>query len=246
MMKKTLLQIVQDILSDMDSEDVNTLSDSVEAQQVASVVEKVFYQLIATRKVPEHKELIKLTALSDSSFPTHFYYPDNVKEISWVSYDTSDDGSFDYEEVFWVEPEEFLRRTDGIASNYDSVSDKNSGTKLRIKNNKQPTFYTSFDDYYIVFDAYDSSVGNTLQESKVRAYGTKYPVFTKNDDDYIPDIDEVYFPLMIAESTSMCQSLLKGGSDPKVEQSARRQKAYIQNDKYKTVRGNILNDYGRH
>jgi len=34
-MKTTLLEIVQSILSDMDSENVNTISDSVEAQQVA-------------------------------------------------------------------------------------------------------------------------------------------------------------------------------------------------------------------
>jgi hypothetical protein len=32
-MKRTLLQIVQNILSDMDSEDVNSISDSVEAEQ---------------------------------------------------------------------------------------------------------------------------------------------------------------------------------------------------------------------
>ena len=38
-MKSTLLQVVQSILSDMDSENVNTISDTVEAQQIASEVE---------------------------------------------------------------------------------------------------------------------------------------------------------------------------------------------------------------
>ena len=38
-MKTTLLQIVQSILSDMDSEEVNSISDTTEAQQIASVVE---------------------------------------------------------------------------------------------------------------------------------------------------------------------------------------------------------------
>ena len=64
--KKTLLQIVQNILSDMDSEDVNSLNDSIEAQQVASIVEDTYYNIIATRHIPEHQELIKLTALSRS------------------------------------------------------------------------------------------------------------------------------------------------------------------------------------
>jgi hypothetical protein len=52
-MKKTLLEIVQDILSDMDSEEVNSISDSNEARQVARIVQTTFYNLIATREIPE-------------------------------------------------------------------------------------------------------------------------------------------------------------------------------------------------
>ena len=50
-MKKTLLQIVQNILSDLDSEDVNSISDTVEAMQIARVVENTFYNIVATRDV---------------------------------------------------------------------------------------------------------------------------------------------------------------------------------------------------
>jgi len=56
-MKKALLEIVKDILSSMDSEDVNSISDSVEALQVAKIVEETFYDIIATRNVPEHSSL---------------------------------------------------------------------------------------------------------------------------------------------------------------------------------------------
>ena len=51
-------------------------------------------------------------------------------------------------------------------------------------------------------------------------------------------------PLLLAESKSACFSLFKGGSDPKVEQSARRLKSYVQNDQYKT-RLASRNQYGR-
>lgn len=243
-MKKTLLQIVQTILEVMDSEEVNSISDTTEAGQVATIVETVFYNMIATRKVPEHKELIKITALSDNTKPTHFQYPTNVKEVNWITYDKSDDGTFLYSEVDWVEPEDFLNRTDRASDAYLSVEDVNAGVKFRIRTDKQPDFYTSFDDEHIVMDSYDSSLEATLQESKTRAYGTKYPVFEKTDE-YVPDVDADFFPMLLAESTSMCQSLLKGGSDPKTEQSARRQKSYHQNDLYKTKRGNVRNDYGR-
>jgi len=242
--EKTLLEIVQEILSDLDSEDVNSISDSLEAEQVARMVESTYYNIVATRHVPEHAELIKLTAASDTDFPTHFNYPDNVKRIEVFHYDTSDDGSFDYEEVHWLDPLDFLARVDGVQSNYDSVLDKNAGTNLRIQNNKKPEYYTSFDDYYIVCDSYNSTVDTTLQESKSRAYGIKYPVFSRTDS-YTPDLDADMFPYLIAESKSVAFSLLKGGSDPKVEQAARRQKSYIQNDRYRTVQGKHWNDYGR-
>ena len=61
-MKSNLLQIVQSILSDMDSEDVNTISDTVEAQQVASVVEDTYFNIIAARDIPEHNKLIPLVS----------------------------------------------------------------------------------------------------------------------------------------------------------------------------------------
>ena len=48
-MKQTLLQMTQSILSDMDSEAVNSISDTVEAQQIASVIEDTFYNIFCKR-----------------------------------------------------------------------------------------------------------------------------------------------------------------------------------------------------
>jgi len=242
--RKTLLEIVQEILSDMDSEDVNSISDTLEAVQIVNIVESTFYNIIATREIPEHYELIKLTALSDSDYPTHFEYPENVRRLDKVDYDVSSDASFDYREIKWKDPLDFLAMSDSLQDNYDNVSDKNGGTNLRIRNNKQPEWFTSFDDHYLIMDSYDSTVDNTLQEGKSRAFGVKYPVFSKADG-YIPDLDGDMFRYLINESKAVSQSLLKGGTDPKTEQAARRQKSYIQNDRYKTNRGNLWNNFGR-
>lgn len=241
-MKKTLLEITQNILSAMDSEDVNSIGDSLEALQVVDIIESTYFDIIATRAIPEHKELIKLTALSDSDFPTHFSYPTNLKEIIRLDYKDSDGY---YKEITWYDPVDFLIKIDGTEANYDTVNDKNGGTQLRITNNKQPTFYTSFDDKYVVLNSYESTVDNTLQESKVRAFGTKYPTFDKSDDTFVPDLDAVLFPYFIAEAKSSCMSLLKGGSDPKVEQAARRHKSFMQNDLFHTKRPNKWSNFGR-
>lgn len=240
-MKKTLLEIVQSILNDLDSEEVNALDDSVEALQIASIVRDTYYNIVSTREIPEHYSLVKLTALADSAHPTHFKYPTDTKEITNVWYQNSDGN---YTEIKFVEPLDFLYLTDTISSEYTSVTDKSAGTTLRIGNAEDPKFYTSFDDEYLVFNSFDTTVDSTLQESKVRAYGSKIPSFTISDS-FVPDLDADMFPYLLAESKSTAMSILKGFSDPKVEQAARRQKSYIQNQRYNTKRSNKWSNYGR-
>lgn len=244
--KKTLLQIIQDILSDTDGEPINSISDSLEGEQIATIIEHTFYDMVALRDIPEHEELIKLVPLSDNLYPTHFYYPENVKNVTKVWYDHSDDDTKEYEEVLWCDPEQFLRRTDGRQSDFQNVTEIVSGTNLRILSNRQPSFYTSFDDYYIIMDSFKSTVDDTLRESKVRAMGTKVPEFNRFDDDYIPDIDLSHFPLLVSESRARAMDFFKGGVTQKAEQASRRAKNYVQNELHRTVRPNDRNRYGRH
>jgi len=244
MAKYTLLEIVQNILSDMDSEDINSIGDTSESLQVANVVQDTYYNMISNRMVPEHVEMFQLTAESESSTPTHFTYPTGVVKVDTVWYDVSDDATFKYREIEWYEPEAFLRATDGSSSDYTSVTDPVSSTKLRITNNEHPSFYTSFDDNYIVMNAHKSTIDSTLTAAKSRALGTKVPSFSVTDA-HTPDIDDNYFPLLIAESKSACFSIFKGGIDPKIEQGARRQRSRVQNDVYKTTKDKVISYYGR-
>lgn len=244
MPKYTLLEMVQKILSDMDAEPVNAIGDTTESDQIASIIEDTFYAMFTNRLIPEHQSLIKLTSLSSVSYPTHFRYPDNVNNITKVWYDTSDDASFDYSVVEWMDPMSFLEMIDGVQSSYDAIGDREAGTTLRIRNDKQPDYYTSFDDTYIVMDSYKSSVDTTLTTAKSRAYGTTIPTFTISDS-FTPDIDENLFPYLLAESKSTSFSLLAGGADQKIEQQARRQKSFLQNDKYRSTRPNKWSHYGR-
>lgn len=244
-MKKTLLEIVKSILSDMDSEDVNSIADSVEALQVASVVEDTFYNMVATKFIPEHRELIKLEALSDSEYPTYFRYPSNVKDLEKVYYSVGPVGDLKYREIKYAEPLDFLNSLSGSDNdNNRAVLDKNSGTTLYIGTNKDPSCYTSFDDEHIIMDSLDVTMDDTLQESKSRAYGTVYPTFS-HEDNFEPDLDETLLPFLLAEAKSTCFSLYKAGSDPKIEQAARRQKSAVQNDMFKTKQENKRTNYGR-
>jgi len=244
-MKKTLLEMVQSILNDMDSEAVNTINESVEAQQIASVIEDVYYNIVAARNIPEHQQLLKMTSLSSSIRPTHFQYPTNTREIVSLKYNTDLQGNISFQEIYFVEPMDFLSRMPyNASSGVLVVPDVNSSISLAIFNDRMPTYYTSFDDLHVVLNAYDAAIDTTLQESKTMAYGTVYPTFTIADG-FIPDLDDTMMPYLLAEAKSTCFSLFKSGSDPKIEQAARRLKSFVQNDMYRTKRPNVRNHYGR-
>ena len=245
-MKTTLLELVQSILSDMDSEAVNSISDSVEAQQVASVIEDTYYNIISNRDIPELKRIITLTSLSDSTRPTHFKYPENVKQLEEIRYNIALSGGVTYAVVPFIDPLEFIARqsTDEDATAIIQVPDVDTSAVFLIRNDTMPTYYTSFDDEHIVFNAYDASVESIMQASKTMAYGTVYPTFSITDA-FEPHLDDNMMPYLLAESKSVCFSLFKSGSDPKVEQAARRLKSYVQNDMFRTKQANKRPHYGR-
>ena len=239
-MKSTLLQVVQSILSDMDSEDVNTISDTIEAQQVASVVEDTYFNIIAARSIPEHNKLIPLVSLASTARPTHFTYPARTKQLMRVDYNIGTASVPDYREIVYVEPLVFMDRMDQTAKKVTTVD---QSVELFVGNDKDPSYYTSFNDNHIIMDAYDASVEANLASNKTRAFCAIYPTFSQTDS-FAIDLDQTLMPLLLAESKSACMSLFKGGSDPKVEQAARRLKSYVQNDQYKT-RLASRNQYGR-
>lgn len=238
--KKTLLEVVQDVLVNVDGESVNSISDSIEAVQIASIAEQVYYTITANRTIPEHFEFFTLEAASNTDTPTTFFMQDNVKELCTIWY--SKNAEFDYYEIDYVEPFIFVQRADAIQENYDSVDI--NGTKVRVRTDRNPSYYTIFDDHMVIMDSRDSTLDSTLQDSKIRCYGSLHPVFSKTDD-YVPDIDGVMFPYYINEITSLSWAVLKGGSDPKIEQQAKRGKVYVQNDQYKRRRDRRIPDNGR-
>lgn len=244
-MRKTLLSMVQSILNDMDSEPVNSISDSVEAQQIASIIEDTFYNIIAGKDIPEHKKLISLTSLSNNAKPTHFQYPTDTKEIISVRYNVAvNSGEYDWREIEYVDPVTFVDRMPRLASGFVSVVEPVSSLPLIIANDAMPTYYTSFDDKFIIMNAYDSTVDSALQSSKTLCYGSVYPTFTIADS-FEPELDDTMLPYLLAEAKSVCQSIFKGGSDPKVEQAARRLKNRIQDNLYKTKQQTKRPHYGR-
>lgn len=225
MAKLTLLEMVQDIMSDMTSDEVNSITDTVEALQVAQIIKTTYFELFSNIEIPELEALVSLEGLGDTARPNYLRIPENVDKVKWVAYDSRTNDTSSYKRLDFLRPEEFADYT----FSRSGVEGFTQVDGFWIGTTASPRFWTSFDDLHIVFDSYDSEVDDTLQQSKNLAYVRKAYDFTM-EDDFIPHIDSNLFPLLLAEAKSVSFNHLKGEPNPKEEQRARRQRVRVQND----------------
>lgn len=248
MAKQTLLDIVQEILSDMNSDNVNSISDTIEATQVANIVRRTFYNLYNDRIWPHTARLMRLNSSADNNRPTHMTVDENVIRVDWVRYDVRDTpaDSLEYREIRYKTPTEFIEfvmARDSTKDNMRTVFDYN-GTPLIIQTDEQPSYYTSFDDEHLVFDSYDAAVDSILQHSKTQVFGMVEPEF-RLEDDFVPDIPTKAFPYFVSEAKSVAFLKIKEVFSQKDEQVAGRQKAWLSQEKHRVGGGIRFPNYGR-
>lgn len=181
MAKLTLLDIVSDIMSDMSSDAVTSVGDTTESERVLAIVKSTYFKMMEEKNWPHLGNTIQLGALSDVNTPSHMTIPEAIRRVEWIKYDSRTDAGdpVAQRDIDYLTPEEFLSRVnsrDSTAANVQVVTDP-SGIALNIRNDVHPTAWTSFDDTYIVFDSFYSSLDTTLQASKTQCFGFKEPVW---------------------------------------------------------------------
>jgi hypothetical protein len=235
-MKLTLLEIVQMIASSMDSDEVNSITDSVESMQIASIVKESYIDLISRANLPEHYSFFELDASGDPTKPTLMTMPTDVNTLLWVKYDTrttGDDPEFKLiKPMDTLEFVDYMHGLDSTATAYGRFTHTINGDTINFMylDNQAPSYYTTFDDYTVVFDSYDSSVDTTLQKTKTAAYGLTIPTFTMSDS-YTPDLDAKNFALLLNEAKRQAFVDLKQTQNPVAEQRAKRAWVRSQIDK---------------
>lgn len=247
-MKQTLLEIVQDILSDVEGDEVNSISDTEESEQVARHVKAAYRAIVSKSVWPHTRRAVALVPRSDSSFPTHMTVKEELKELISVRYNTAKLGETrkTYKELSYLDPDKFLVKLnarDNDSATVDVVID-DSGIELLINNNKAPQYYTSFDDVSVIFDSYDSAVDSTLQASKLQAQGYIIPEFTISDD-FIPDLPVDAFSLLYEESVSRVQLKMRQFQDQKAEAESQKQSRWQSRKSWVVAGGINYPNYGR-
>ena len=234
MAKKSLLDMVQNILNAMDADPVNSISDTVEALQVAEFIRESFEDLMSQREWAFLRTYSQLTGLGDTSNPTTMQIPDGINVVYWIKYNKSD--------VLYLDPKDFKDMIDGRNVSNDNVDANGFVT------DQMPQYWTSFDDKYVTFDSYDSAVESTLTSVNSYIYGVKVPNFTMSDT-FIPDIPEKFFPTLLAEAKATCFINLKQQANAREERKAQRGRVMLRNEAWKAKSGepkyNSNVDYGR-
>lgn len=248
MAKMSLLDMVQDILSDMNSDNVNSIVDTVEAEQVARIIRSTFRNLYNDRVWPHTGSLLKLTSMADSARPTHMKMLDDIEEIMWVKYDVRKQvgDPIKFRDIKYMEPESFISMVmDRDASkDYAQTVIDIHGTPIIIHNNEMPTYWTMFDDEHLVFDSYDMNMDSVLTESKTQVFGYREPEFLLQDN-FVPDIPLKLFPYFLSECKSVASLKVKEVFSQKDEQNSNRQKSWLSRRKRHGANGIRYPDYGR-
>src|SRR5688572_29798877 len=115
-MKYTLLDMNQSIMSSMGSDEINSINDTTESQQVSIIIRTAYYDLIDRLNLPEHYSIVTLDASGDADKPTLMTLPSTVNYLKWLQYDraTEDEPNVNMHELTFVSIEEFLRMTDQL------------------------------------------------------------------------------------------------------------------------------------
>jgi len=181
MAKMTWLEMTQDILSDMSSDNVASIGATAESERVATIIKSTYTKMMEEKNWPHLGSTFQLTGLGDVARPSHMTIPTNIRRVEWLKYNakvvvTDPD---QYRTVTYTDPLTFLERINSrasTASNVLVVTDT-TGVTLNIRTDVAPAIYTSFDDTTIVFDSYDSNLDVTMQQSKTQCFGFREPVW---------------------------------------------------------------------
>ena len=237
MAKVTLLEIVQDILSDADSDEVNSIADTIESYQCARIVRDCFRNIVDNHDVRYNDQLKRLDATSATT-PCQMTRPAGLYSVDWVKYNKklTAGGDPEYEYVEWLEPKAFIDMTNSRSSSDSNVSTMtlDSGHQLLIETDKAPDYYTmlqGYDDF--IFDSYNSSLETNLQTSKSLVFGVVKPTLSLSDSAE-PDLPEHLISLLQNDARAMFFDLYKDGVTREVDKKQRRSEVRAQRHRHIT------------
>ena len=256
MAKQTLLELTQTILASMDSDEVNSINDTVESYDIAVLLRDLYYDIAVELNLTAHETLFELTASGDSSQPVLMYLPDNVAKLNWIKYDNklSTETNKNYIEVKFMNFDDFFQRQSGYINDTTGVGEmvfcmnEDEEFEIMYKTDTFPQFFTSIGNNTLLFDAVNEDEDTTLNKSKTMCGGLVYPTFTL-EDSFVPDLDVAQFPYYRNKAKTRAFSEKKQVENRESALEARNQRRLMQIRKDRVEEGPAIKTevprYGR-
>ena len=248
-MKQTILEMTQRILASMKSDEVNSISDTLESQTVADIIEESYYDLIASTNLPEHFTLFELDATTTAT-PILMALPSDVFDLGWLKYNvrSATDTTDNMRPLSRVSLEEFLHRQNSLneTETYVSSMTFTEGTydhTIKFRNDQFPSYFCVIDDNQVLFESHVATIDNPLSSTKTQAYGQRHPTLVVADSS-IPDLDARQFHILYNKAKAQAFIELKQASNPVAEK--RERTAMIKSQRYKDNFHRMADDYHDH
>ncbi len=246
MTKRTILKLVQDLGAGINSDEIDTLDETIEATDIATLLSQTLQEVLDRKTWEFMKGKVRqLDARAGGSTELNtLTIPTDVTRITCLKYRDNNDK---FRELTYMQACEFIelvQSRDATESNITAI-DNADGVALNVDTTVAPQYWTSFDEETITFDAYDSTsgTGNLIADSVIIA--DVMPVTDFTDPVAVLNIPERMETLVFNEALVTCNYRLRQIRDPRADRIARRQGISLRENEHKTKKDKKVIRYGR-
>jgi len=228
MAKRSILQLVQQLGEGIGSDEIDTLNETIEASEIATILEQVVSEVISRKRwefISDRVRQLDARAGGSTQLNT-LSIPSDVTKINCLRYrDTNNLTVTSFLDVMYMQPCEFITHVqarDSADANITAIANED-GVLINVLTDNAPTRWTSFDEENITFDAYDASLGtgNLIADSVIIA--DIIPAIDFTDPDATLKVPERMETLIFNEALVTCNYRLRQTADPRADRVARRQ-----------------------
>lgn len=182
------LKLVQKVLSALDMENVNEIGDTVESEQVAEIIDKVYADVLRDYPWP-HLYTIGTLEVTDENNVMRL--PTDVFQVDWIRYNKK--------ELSYLSPKDMVILLDSRDVTLDNIDANGCYT------DRDPVYWTTFDDYNITFDSYNG----TLEANKSKCQFIRDPGMVADDETNF-DLPSRFVPVLLSGCLAEGFLTLKG------------------------------------
>lgn len=253
--------MTQEILSAMSSDEVNSISDTAESLQVATIIKRKYYDILSRGNIPENDQLFNLNPSLDETKPVLMFVPNSINKIHWIKYrDTNPLDSLEqdqfthdvntdivdtpgpnpassptYKYVTILPLEQFLNMTNSFNTNdsdVESFTFTETGSLFTFNyKNDHQPNYCTILSNFYIIFDMFDNTQDTTLQAAKTLCYGQYITPFNMEDTFIPDLNDNQFPLLVNEAKALAFYELKQQPHMKAEQEIKRQWTAVQKNK---------------